>query len=273
MLETVVLESEGSVVHIAPERGGMATRFVVEGRPVFYLDEATLDDLTKNVRGGNPVLFPSPGKLANDTWAHGQENLKMGQHGFARSSKWEVADQTKHAVSLRLKANEATRAVYPWDFVVNYIYRLEGPRLRIEQRFESFGEKPMPFGAGFHPYFFVPQAEKAHARIPTQAKRAWDNVAKKEIELPARIDLTVKEVDLHLHAHGGPRAALELRDGRVDIRCSDEFQRWVVWTQAGKDFVCLEPWTSPGNALNSGEDLLYAPPPRELWTEIAFVSF
>ncbi|MFO0735227.1 MAG: galactose mutarotase [Labilithrix sp.] len=265
MLETVVLESETSVVHIAPERGGMATRFTVGGRRVFYLDEATLTDLTKNVRGGNPVLFPSPGKLVDDSWTHG----KMGQHGFARSSKWEVTDQTKSAVSLRLTANDATRAVYPWNFVASYIYRLDGPKLRIEQRFESFGEKPMPFGAGFHPYFHVPQAEKAHARIPTQAKRAWDNVAKREIEMPERIDLTAKEVDLHLHAHGGPRAALELRDARIDIRCSEEFERWVVWTQEGKDFVCLEPWTSPGNALNSGEGLLFTPPPRELWTEIS----
>lgn len=268
MLETVILESEGSVVHLVPERGGMVTRFSVEGREVFYLDEATLVDRTKNVRGGNPVLFPSPGKLADDTWTHG----RLGQHGFARNAKWEVVDRARRAVSLRLAADDATRAVYPWNFVANYIYRLDGPVLRIEQRFESFGEKPMPFGAGFHPYFYVPQAEKGLAHIPTQAKRAWDNVKKQEIEVPERIDLTVREVDLHLHAHGGPSAALELRDARIDVRCSDEFRHWVVWTQEGKDFVCLEPWTSPGNALNSGEDLLYTPPPRELWTEIAYVT-
>jgi len=29
-----------------------------------------------------------------------------------------------------------------------------------------------------------------------------------------------------------------------------------VWTVAGKDFVCVEPWTCPGNALNSGKSLL-----------------
>lgn len=267
-MDIVRLESGDARVEIVPERGGIATRFTVAGRELFYLDEATLNDPTKNVRGGNPVLFPSPGKLVDDTWAHGE----LGQHGFARTMPWEVTDKTANALSLRLAATEATRAVYPWDFVAHYIYRLDGARLRIEQKIESFGEKPMPFGCGFHPYFFVPQAEKAHAHIPTQAKRAWDNVAKKEIEVPSRIDLTAKEVDMHLHAHGGPNAALELRDGRIDIRCSEEFQRWVVWTVQGKDYVCLEPWTAPGNALNSGDDLLYAPPPRELWTEISFTA-
>jgi galactose mutarotase-like enzyme len=267
-LETVVLKSENACVYVAPERGGMATRFYVGETPVFYLDDLTLLDPTKNVRGGAPVLFPAPGKLEGDSWVHG----KMGQHGFARSAKWDVTDQTESAVSLRLTATEATRAVFPWNFTVNYVYRLTGPLLRIEQRFESFGEKPMPFGAGFHPYFHVPQADKAHARIPTHAKRAWDNVLKQEIDLSGPIDLTVKEVDLHLLGHGGSSAALETRSGRIDVKCSEEFKRWVVWTQAGKDFVCLEPWTAPGNALNSGTDLLYTPPIRELWTDISFTS-
>jgi galactose mutarotase-like enzyme len=45
----------------------------------------------------------------------------------------------------------------------------------------------------------------------------------------------------------------------------------VIWTLPGKDFVCLEPWTAPANALNSGESLLIVPPGahRDLWTEIA----
>jgi galactose mutarotase-like enzyme len=37
---------------------------------------------------------------------------------------------------------------------------------------------------------------------------------------------------------------------------SDDFAYWVVWTLKVKGFVCVEPWTSPGNALNSGERLL-----------------
>lgn len=268
-LESVVLRSGNATVYVAPGRGGMATRFFVGERPVFYLDEATLLDTTKNVRGGAPVLFPSPGKLEGDAWTNG----KMGQHGFARNMAWDVSEKTDDAVALRLVPSDATRAVYPWDFAASYTYRLNGPTLRIEQRFENYSEKPMPFGAGFHPYFEVKQSDKAHVRVPTQAKRAFDNTTKKEIDLGA-IDLTAKEVDLHLIGHGGPAAALELRDGRVDVRCSPEFKRWVVWTLEGKDFVCLEPWTAPGNALNSGTDLLFAPRGEvvSLWTEIAFTA-
>ena len=41
----------------------------------------------------------------------------------------------------------------------------------------------------------------------------------------------------------------------VVLEGSPEMTRWVIWTLAGKDFVCLEPWTCPGDALNTGDRL------------------
>jgi galactose mutarotase-like enzyme len=273
-LETVVLSSNEARVLIAPERGGMATRFFVGDRPVFFLDESTLLDRTKNVRGGNPVLFPSPGKLEGDRFARDGRSGSMGQHGFARNMAWSVVAEAGDSVTLRLDANEATRAAYPWDFRATYRYSLSGATLRIDQRFENHGSAPMPFGAGFHPYFEVAQADKARTRIPTKATRAWDNAKRSEVALAGPIDLTTAEVDLHLIDHGESAMKLELADGhRIEVRASDAFTRWVVWTLSGRDFVCVEPWTSPGNALNTGASLLIAEPGTsvDLWTEIAFV--
>jgi galactose mutarotase-like enzyme len=128
----------------------------------------------------------------------------------------------------------------------------------------------MPFGAGFHPYFAVPDAEKARVRIPTQATRAFDNAAKKEIAF-AGLDLTAKEVDLHLHDHGSSEARLCIGDAPdITLRGSPELGHWVVWTLAGRDFVCLEPWTCPGDALNTGERLIWLAPGEEraLWLEM-----
>jgi galactose mutarotase-like enzyme len=33
-----------------------------------------------------------------------------------------------------------------------------------------------------------------------------------------------------------------------------------VWTLEKKDFVCVEPWTARGNALNTGEDVIEVEP-------------
>ena len=271
-LETLELKDEASrsLARFAPARGGLLTRLSLLGTHLFFPDESTLRDTTKNVRGGNPVLFPSPGKLENDAWSYQGKKGALKQHGFARNLAWQVVtDLAKPMkddarVTLRLDSSDETRAAFPWDFRAEYTYILKGNLLRIEQRFEnttSSHSMPMPFGAGFHPYFHVRQADKAGSKIGTPAKRAFDNVTKKTIDLPdTGIDLTQAEVDLHLEDHGTGPCTLSLPARTITLRGSPEFSRWVVWTVAGKDFVCVEPWTCPGNALNSGKGLLTLAP-------------
>ena len=94
-LETLELrdeESKGFAV-LSPARGGMLTRLALRGKHLFFLDEATLRDPARNVRGGSPVLFPSPGKLPNDVWKRGVNHGSLAQHGFARNLPWELVAQ------------------------------------------------------------------------------------------------------------------------------------------------------------------------------------
>ncbi len=256
-LETVVLADGEARVVVAPARGGMVTRFDVGGAPVLFLDEASLLDLSKNVRGGNPVLFPSPGPLAGERFERGGRTGSMKQHGFARQERWSVVAQTDAAVTLELLANDATRAQFPWDFALHLRYALAGGTLTVATTVENRSATDLPFALGFHPYFHVPDADKARCRILTDATRAFDNVTKTLIDVVSPLDLTRKEVDLHLANHTPHEATLERASGdRIVVAGDAAFGRWVVWTLASKDFVCLEPWTAAANALNTGEDLL-----------------
>lgn len=256
-LETVVLADGEARVVVAPARGGMVTRFDVGGAPVLFLDEASLLDLSKNVRGGNPVLFPSPGPLAGERFERGGRTGSMKQHGFARQERWSVVAQTDAAVTLELLANDATRAQFPWDFALHLRYALAGGTLTVATTVENRSATDLPFALGFHPYFHVPDADKARCRILTDATRAFDNVTKTMIDVVSPLDLARKEVDLHLANHTPHEATLERASGdRIVVAGDAAFGRWVVWTLASKDFVCLEPWTAAANALNTGEDLL-----------------
>jgi galactose mutarotase-like enzyme len=277
----------GARVVLVPARGGMVTRFDVHGEPIFYLDEETLHDPQKNateggsglvstrpVRGGNPVLFPSPGKLEGDRWERGGKSGSMKQHGFARNLAWEVASRTtseRASVTLRLESSDVTKAMFPWEFVAQYTYSLVRATLHVDVAVTNTDREPMPFGAGFHPYFAVPEADKAGCVVQTAATRAFDNVTKKEVGFAGFELATSAEVDLHLLDH--PATASEIAWGgkRVAIRASPEFTHWVVWTLRGKDFVCVEPWTCPGNALNTGDRLIELPAgdTRRMWIEYA----
>lgn len=274
-LETVVLVDGEARVVVAPARGGMVTRFDVAGAPVLFLDEGSLLDLSGNVRGGNPVLFPSPGPLAGERFARAGGSGRMKQHGFARQERWTVIAQTGAEVTLELLANDATRAQYPWDFALLLCYALAEGTLTVATTVDNRSATELPFALGFHPYFHVPDADKARCRIATDATRAFDNVTKTMIDVVSPLDLAQKEVDLHLVNHTPHQATLERASGdRIVVAGDPAFGRWVVWTLAGKDFVCLEPWTAPANALNTGEDLLAVPPgaSRTLTVAIARVA-
>jgi galactose mutarotase-like enzyme len=264
------LKSADTEVAIAPHRGAIVTSFRVAERELLYLDEATFNDPSKNVRGGIPVLFPSPGKLENDRWACAGTSGELKQHGFARNSSWQVAAHSASSATLTLASNVETLSGFPWAFQAKLIYSVAASALRIEFRVINASDSPMPMAFGLHPYFLV--GDKARVQISTHATRAFDNVLKRIVPF-TRFDLTQTEVDLHLLDHGSTRGVLERDDeSQIAIETSPQFVRWVVWTVAGKDYVCLEPWTASGNALNTGEDLIFVEPGDEcaLWTRIIF---
>lgn len=265
-------DTSDSRVLIAAERGGIVTRFDVGDEPILFMDIATLADSTKNVRGGIPVLFPSPGKLTEDAWTWGGHSGRLEQHGYARKSAWRIVpgSQQTGRVTLRLDGAQGLAEAWPWLCTVDLEYSLVVRTLWIESRITNHGGTAMPFGFGLHPYFHVAQADKANARVPTKATRAFDNITKQERALNGPIDLTHKEVDLHLIDHGASEAALVLSGRHIALRASPEFTRWVIWTLVDRDFVCLEPWTCPADALNTGEDLIVLAPgeTRSLFVEI-----
>lgn len=264
------LTSGDTAVVIAPDRGAIVTSFCVADRELMYFDQTTFNEPLKNIRGGVPILFPTPGKLDNDRWSYDSKQGTLKQHGFARNLSWRVDARTDSSATLVLRSSDLTLQSYPWNFTARLRYALAPSALSIEFEVENESATPLPFAFGLHPYFAV--SNKAAARIPTRSTRAFDNVSKTIVPFDG-FDLTRDEVDLHLIDHGSSQAELHLGDGTaIAIEASAEFTRWVVWTVAGKDYVCLEPWTALGNALNSGEALIVLEPgeARTLRTCIAF---
>jgi galactose mutarotase-like enzyme len=262
--ELLVLEDEhtASRVVIAPHRGAIVSSFRVGERELLFMNEATLRDPSKNVRGGIPVLFPAPGKLEGDRWQRAGRSASMKQHGFARTEAWTVREVSPRAahISLELDSNERTLAQFPWAFHAELDFTLEHTRLRIDFRLHNRDATSLPFALGYHPYFHVGARDKLQTRIATEATRAFDNVTKRTGPFTG-FDFRAPEVDLHLLDHGSSTSGLTFPDGsRLALRASNEFGLWVVWSLADHDFICVEPWTAPGDALNSGERLLELAP-------------
>jgi galactose mutarotase-like enzyme len=260
-LETYVLEDGQARVELIPSRGALVTRMNVGGDELLYLDESTVVDLSKNVRGGIPVLFPTAGKLPGDTYPVGRQAYTMPQHGFARRLPWTVRQEEKDLLVAGLTSSEETLKQFPWRFDAQLTFSLDGPQLTLDFDVENQDTRPLPVHLGFHPYFSVLQNSKAAASVATDATRAWDNRMGQVVPFVG-LDLTAPEVDLHLLDHSEAGTTLHRGLGRrpVKLSWSIEFQRLIVWTLQGRDFVCVEPWTASAGALATGEGLIHVAP-------------
>jgi galactose mutarotase-like enzyme len=104
----------------------------------------------------SPVLFPIVCAANNGEIRVDGKVYKMGNHGFARKSDFEIMEATESKVVFRLKASEATLAMYPFRFALDIIYTLQENRLKVEYRVENADNKPIFFQVGTHPGFNCP---------------------------------------------------------------------------------------------------------------------
>lgn len=274
-LETYVVSGDGAEVRLVPGRGGLVTHWSVDGEALLFLDEATLVDVSRNVRGGIPLLFPNAGPLPAEGVVFGGRRISQPQHGLARLAAWEVVDAVGDddtgRVSMRLRSSEATRVGFPFDFVSELAVSLSDGRLLLEWRFTNTGDVPMPLHAGTHPYFTVPVAQKAKAQVPSKATRLKERRSG-ELRPASLVHFGEGEVDVALLDHG-PAATLHRGDGtRIELNSTPQLSTLVLWAMPDQPFICVEPWTAPGGALSSGEGLISVAPgaTEALATEFRF---
>jgi galactose mutarotase-like enzyme len=264
-----------SALTVYPDRGGIATSWKVGDRELMYLDVDRFTDPSLSVRGGLPILFPICGNLPENNYSIGGTQYSLKQHGFGRELPWTVSHQsttTDASLTVTLESNEATRAVYPFDFSVSFTYRISGGVLTIDQTYTNKSDTPMPFSTGLHPYFLAPVKDQLTFEIPSASyteKQTGETHA-----FAGKFDFSQAEIDAAFTTVTGTVATVHdaSQNLTLTMTSSDNYRTIVFWTVAGKDFYCLEPWTAPRNSLNTGIDLLHVSPGDTVTTNVTFAA-
>ncbi len=258
--ETYILTDQyaQSEIEVVPERGGIITNWNLQNQNILYLDAERFSDPNLSVRGGIPILFPICGNLPNNTYTYKGQQYTLKQHGFARDLPWEVTERVTYdraSLTLVLNSNEQTRAVYPFDFQVSFTYQLKGNTLEIQQHYTNHSSEPMPFSTGLHPYFFTSDKTKLEFEIPSSEYQ--DQITKELHPFSGTFDLSRDEIDVAFGQLSDTSASVTDTGRRLKITLdySNLYSTQVFWTVKGKDYYCLEPWSAPRNALNTGEHL------------------
>jgi galactose mutarotase-like enzyme len=249
-----------SCLKVVPSRGGIISQWQIDGEEILYLDRERFKSPELSIRGGIPILFPICGNLPDNSYSYQGQTYQLKQHGFARDLAWEVISTNKdHAASivLSLTSNPETLAVYPFAFTLTFTYNLIGNRLEIQQRYTNNSRERMPFSTGLHPYFLVEGKSQLESIIPASS---YQNQITREISsFPGKFDFQTPEIDVAFRPVTQYQSAIVDRASRrkISLTYANLYSTLVFWTIAGKDYVCLEPWSAPRNALNSGDSLLY----------------
>ena len=106
--------------------------------------------------GQAPYLFPICGRFFGNVYSYCGKDYEMGMHGFASTSPFELVDASDTHVTLSLKANEETKACYPFDFELVIKHSLVGEMLSVDVAIKNRGDVVLPAAFGAHPGFNVP---------------------------------------------------------------------------------------------------------------------
>lgn len=113
----------------------------------------------KHWDGHAPILFPICGRLFQKKYTYRGKEYEMNLHGFARDTRFTVTESTATTLVMEINSDEASRAIYPFEFSFRVSYVLEGDTLRSDVVITNKDEKIMPATFGAHPGFSTPMTE------------------------------------------------------------------------------------------------------------------
>ena len=207
-----------------------------------------------------PVLFPIVGKLKENSYRLNEKTYHMNQHGFARDFPWTLVEERENALTFRLQESAETLEKYPFRFVLDAEFSLDGTAVSVTYTLQNRNEEEMPFSLGAHPGFNCPltaesrfedyylefeQKETLSKQLLQDGLRTGEDrpVLQEERKLPLSREL-FREDALVFEGVQSDWIALRSYIHPHGVKVSFKgFPYLGIWTKSGTSpFVCIEPW-------------------------------
>jgi len=249
---------QNNYIKFCPERGGVITNWVSDGKEILYFDEKRFMDKTKSIRGGIPILFPICGNLQTSTSVFGKDYLQLSQHGFARDLEWQYSfNENEKSLCLFLNESEKTKKYYPFDFELKIEVTLKINCLEFEITIHNKTDIAMPINFGLHPYFKISDFKNLEfIDNPLNCQNQEKNTLSNTLYELKNINLGV---DLLMYTFGRSAFRDKILKRQVTLNHPHPFDLGVIWSNPPRKMICLEPWTSPRNSFVDGFRSIFIP--------------
>jgi len=217
-----------------------------------------------------PVLFPIVGKLKNNHYLLNGDEYFLSQHGFARDLEFEFKSGNASTCTFEFTATEATKKVYPFDFILQIRYSLHANTLECSYLVKNPSENTLLFSIGAHPGFKVPftddetfedyylEFEKSDLTQTSLLNGLREG--KRQLRLLSNkiaLSKTLFDNDA-LVFENNQINHIVLRSSKsrhsVAMHCKD-WPYFGIWSKKDVSrFICLEPWYGIADSTDQGSD-------------------
>jgi len=215
-----------------------------ENEPLLWLSEESEFEFGKAIRGGIPICWP----------AFGMNNPSLEQHGFARTSMWELVeakDINEKQTQVTLKLTHSKETLNMWHYKFNLELKITiAETLTMELITHNIDDKAFKITQAFHTYFQVSHIK--NITISGLDKKPYLDAVKSknciqdgDITFDKEIDRVYQKVD----------KMIVLKDNLKTVKVSNEGSSsvviWNPWIEKCKrmsfmsdnsyeNFVCIE---------------------------------
>ncbi len=234
----------------------------------------------------SPVLFPIVGTLKEDTYYYRNKAYKLSRHGFAREKIF-IAQQVSDTEALfSLGDDTGTHEVFPFEFLLQIRYRLQGKTLSCSYEISNTGKSDLLFSIGAHPAFalpFIPNSKYSDYYL--QFNQAEELLrCKLQDGLISNITEALPTPGNHLALqhklfYEDAIVLKNLDSNRITLASDkhahglhfhfNSFPFFGIWAAKDAPFICLEPWcgiadsTDHNQLLEEKEGIEQLPPGGE----------
>ena len=158
------LKSGQTELKVVPAAGANAYSLKFDGRELLKTPKS-LKELPGFVNG-NPLLYPTPNRVRNAEFTFEGQQFKFPAnnkgnflHGLVHNVKWEQMQASKSEGAAELNCELAFRPgseqyrLFPYGHNLRMTYKVSNGRVEMTYTVDNFGDKPLPFGFAFHPWF------------------------------------------------------------------------------------------------------------------------
>jgi len=195
----------------------------------------------------------------------------MTKHGFVTNADFTPTLVKDSKIVLEYASNPDTLNMYPFDFLFQVIFILEGNRLSTTYRVENWNNHSMPFSVGAHEAYLCPREsgeifEDYYLEFDnkgTYISETIENgllngethtVVENSNILPLNYSLFDKDTLIFKNI-SNRRVSLKSKKsaGVIEVDYQDA-PHLGIWTKKGAPYICIEPWYGlPDETIHDGD--------------------